>query len=203
MKKLHTKKSEAFSPSSLFSFLCFPVGLRLLLSPINSNVVVRTACCSTGIVLPVYSTFKAIENRDYFEQNKWLLYWTAYGTFNLTEGFADKILPWFPLYYHMKFAFLVWLQLPSTNGARQLYMDYLRPFLLRHQARLDQIMGLLYGEMNKIVSAHLAELQFVKALFLKILSSVRNTLLPWQGKGRRGMAGAATNNQDSQTDDED
>ncbi|RVX12399.1 HVA22-like protein k [Vitis vinifera] len=66
----------------------------------------------------------------------------------------------FPLYYHMKFAFLVWLQLPSTDvylgvnwlsltGAGHLYMRHLRPFLLRHQAKLDQIMGLLYGEMGK------------------------------------------------------
>uniref|UniRef100_A0A2P2KIE8 HVA22-like protein n=1 Tax=Rhizophora mucronata TaxID=61149 RepID=A0A2P2KIE8_RHIMU len=47
----------------------------------------------------------------------------------------------------MKFAFLVWLQLPSTNGARQLYTNHLRPFLVRHQARLDQIMEFLYVEM--------------------------------------------------------
>ncbi|KAE8692686.1 HVA22-like protein K isoform 2 [Hibiscus syriacus] len=37
------------------------VGLRLLFSPISSNIVVRTACCTVGTILPVYSTFKAIE----------------------------------------------------------------------------------------------------------------------------------------------
>ncbi|KAJ0763137.1 hypothetical protein HanOQP8_Chr04g0168881 [Helianthus annuus] len=46
----------------------------------------------------------------------------------------------------MKFAFLVWLQLPNTNGAKQLYMNHLRPFLLKHQANLDQIVGLLHSE---------------------------------------------------------
>ncbi|MQL96775.1 hypothetical protein Taro_029454, partial [Colocasia esculenta] len=63
--------------------------------------------CTVGIALPVYSTFKAIEKRDQGEQEKWLLYWAAYGSFSLVEMF--------PLYYHVKFAFLVWLQLPANN----------------------------------------------------------------------------------------
>ncbi|PHT30654.1 HVA22-like protein k [Capsicum baccatum] len=91
------------------------VGLRLLFSPLASNIVVRTACCSVGVVLPVYSTFKAIEGRDENEQKKWLLYWAAYGSFSVVELCTDKFLRWFPLYYHMKFAFLVWLQLPITD----------------------------------------------------------------------------------------
>ncbi|XP_027112310.1 HVA22-like protein k isoform X2 [Coffea arabica] len=92
------------------------VGLRLLLCPLGSNVVTRTACCSVGMVLPVYSTFKAIETRDQNEQQKWLLYWAAYGSFSIVEMFTDKFLYWFPLYYQMKFAFLVWLQLPSVEA---------------------------------------------------------------------------------------
>ncbi|KAK3023021.1 hypothetical protein RJ639_045015, partial [Escallonia herrerae] len=75
-----------------------------------------------------------------------LLYWAAYGSFNIAEVFADKVFYWFPLYYHMKFAFLLWLQLPTSDGARQLYIAHLRPFLLRHQAKVDQIMGFIYGE---------------------------------------------------------
>jgi receptor expression-enhancing protein 5/6 len=37
--------------------------------------------------------------------------------------------------------------LTFKQGAKQLYMNHLRPFLLRHQARVDLIMGLAYGEM--------------------------------------------------------
>lgn len=33
-----------------------------------------------------------------------------------------------------------------------MYMHHLRPFLVRHQARFDQIVGFLYGEMVKPVS---------------------------------------------------
>ncbi|CAA0840523.1 HVA22-like protein k [Striga hermonthica] len=81
-----------------------------------SNVVVRKACCSVGVVLPFYSTFKAIEARDENEEHKWLMYWAAYGSFSLAEVFTDNILYWCPFYYQMKFAFLVWIQLPYVDG---------------------------------------------------------------------------------------
>ncbi|KAI8016698.1 HVA22-like protein k [Camellia lanceoleosa] len=155
----------------LGSIMPSEVGLRLLLCPLGSNIVVRTACCSVGVVLPVYSTFKAIETKNQNEQQRWLIYWAAFGSFSIAEVFTDKIISWFPLYYHMKFAFLVWLQLPSTDGAKHLYMNHLRPFLSRHQARLDQILGCLYGEMAKLTSAHQAEIQFAKTLVMKILVS--------------------------------
>ncbi|XP_011627756.1 HVA22-like protein k [Amborella trichopoda] len=148
------------------------VGLRLLLCPFGSNIVVRTACCSVGIALPVYSTFKAIENKDQKEQEKWLLYWAVYGSFSLVEAFADKILYWFPLYYHMKFAFLVWLQLPTVEGAKQLYLKYLRPFLLKYQRRLDQILVVVSGEMRKFISAHQGEIQFMGAMVQKSVGAV-------------------------------
>lgn len=156
---------------ALLGSISSEVGLKLLLSPLGGNVVVRTACCSVGIALPVYNTFKAIENKDQNEQQKWLLYWAAYGSFSLAEVFSDKILSWFPLYYHMKFAFLVWLQLPSADGARILYVRHIRPFLLRHQARLDQVADITYNEMAKFISAHQAEIQFARSVLMKILTS--------------------------------
>ncbi|XP_073065675.1 putative pentatricopeptide repeat-containing protein At3g18840 [Primulina eburnea] len=166
-------------------------GLRLLLCPLGSNIVVRTACCSVGIVLPVYSTFKAIEAKDQDEQQKWLLYWAAYGSFSVVELFTDKFLYWFPLYYHMKFAFLVWLQLPSVDGARKLYMNHLRPFLLRHQPRLDQLVGFLYGEMAKFISNHEAEIQFAKTLLFKILLSANDVVKEIIHPGQRRVNYAA------------
>ncbi|GKB45411.1 HVA22-like protein k, partial [Tanacetum coccineum] len=105
----------------------------------------------------------------------------VYGSFSVGEIFADKFISWFPLYYHMKLAFLVWLQLPTTNvsnpllnvGAKQLYTNYLRPFFLRHQARLDQVTGLFYSEAGKFISAHQGEFQFMKTLVMKIVMSVK------------------------------
>ncbi|GAB4848876.1 HVA22-like protein k [Ancistrocladus abbreviatus] len=101
--------------SILGSNITGDVGLRLLLSPLGSNIVIRTACCTVGTILPLYSTSKAIERKDQNEQEKWLRYWAVYGSFTLVEVFSDKLLSWVPMYYHLKFAFLVWLQVPSTE----------------------------------------------------------------------------------------
>ncbi|ESW28903.1 hypothetical protein PHAVU_002G027400 [Phaseolus vulgaris] len=152
------------------------VGLRLLLCPLGSNVVIRTACCSVGVALPVYSTFKAIESKDQSAQQRCLLYWAAYGSFSLVEVFTDKLISWCPMYYHLKFAFLVWLQLPSTSGAKQLYANHLRPFLLRHQARVDQVLGFTYCEVIKLVNSYQAELKLVKSMVVKITGSAEKLL---------------------------
>ncbi|PIA52544.1 hypothetical protein AQUCO_01000430v1 [Aquilegia coerulea] len=169
------------------------VGLRLLLSPLGSNVVIKTACCSVGVVLPVYNTFKAIETKDQYEQQKWLVYWAAYGSFSLAEVFTDKLLKWVPLYYHMKFAFLVWLQLPTVYGARHMYTRHLRPFLLRHQARLDLIAGFTYSEMVKFVNAHQMEIEFANTWLTKIISSAKGMMgvatHPVESRGQNAIEG--------------
>ncbi|KAL2328938.1 hypothetical protein Fmac_022365 [Flemingia macrophylla] len=158
------------------------VGLGLLLSSVNSIVVARAACCSIGLALPVYSTFKAIENNDSFQQKRCLLYWAVYGSFSAAETFAEKLLSWIPLYYHLKLAFLVWLQLPTINGSKKLYSNHMRPFLLKHQARIDLIVEFVYGEMTKIVSGYQSELQYVKTLVVKFLTTatqmIRNLIHP-------------------------
>ncbi|CAF2146600.1 unnamed protein product [Brassica napus] len=154
------------------------VGLRVLLSPLGSNIVLRTACCSIGIGLPVYSTFKAIENRDQSAQRKWLIYWAAYGSFSLVEVFTDKLISWFPLYYHAKFAFLVWLQLPTIDGAKQIYNNRLRPFLIRHQVSVDRLVDGVYGEMVKVVRTHQGGIRLVRSIIVKILGSGNETAPP-------------------------
>ncbi|KAI3695549.1 hypothetical protein L1987_78546 [Smallanthus sonchifolius] len=116
------------------------VGLQLLLCPLGSNIVLKTACCSVGVIVPVYSTFKAIETNNRTDQQKWLLYWAA----------------------------------STTNGAKQLYMNHLRPFLLKHQTKLDQIVAIMYSETGKFVSTHQGEFRFVKAIVMKILISAKH-----------------------------
>ncbi|GLT39076.1 hypothetical protein SLA2020_132840 [Shorea laevis] len=83
---------------------------------------------------------------------------------------------WFPRYYHFKFAFLVWLQLPTTEGAKQLYGSHLRPFLLRHQARVDQLTGLAYAGMVRLISVHQEEIHFARAIIGRITASADHML---------------------------
>ncbi|GER42243.1 receptor expression-enhancing protein [Striga asiatica] len=163
------------------------VGLRLLFYPLGSNVVVLVlwglSCLFILRSRPLKQRMK-MSNINGFCIGLIVSYvlslsgfvLAAYGSFSVAELFTDKILYWCPLYYHMKFAFLVWMQLPSVDGAKHLYVNYLRPFFFRHQARFDQLMDLFYGEMMKFVSNHETEFLIAKKLLLKIFSSANNAV---------------------------
>eukprot|EP00252_Welwitschia_mirabilis_P006669 TRINITY_DN1755_c0_g1_i1.p1 TRINITY_DN1755_c0_g1~~TRINITY_DN1755_c0_g1_i1.p1 ORF type:complete len:195 (-),score=27.96 TRINITY_DN1755_c0_g1_i1:136-720(-) len=157
-------------------------GLRLLLSPVASNVVLRTACCTVGTVFPIYTTFKAIESNNKEDQEQCLIYWTVYGSLSMVEVFSDKVLSWFPFYYHAKLAFLIWLQLPSSCGSRHLYMKYLRPFLMRHRMRFEYIINGTFSEIGKFLVSHHHEIQTVKNtaqnIFTKVLQIMKEIIAP-------------------------
>lgn len=127
----------------------------------------RTASCAVGIGLPVYSTFRAIEKKDEQEKERMLLYWAAYGSFSIAEVFADKLLSSVSLYYHVKFAILVWLQFPSNSGSKHVYKRYLRPFFLKHQAKIDRFLNILSKELTKFVSSHEDEIRFIENMAIR------------------------------------
>ncbi|CAM6100724.1 unnamed protein product [Calypogeia fissa] len=147
------------------------VGLRLLLSPAASNVIVRSACTIVGVGFPIYATHQAIERKDPVEQELWLVYWAAYGCFSVTEMVTDKLLAWFPMYYHAKFLFLVWLQLPNNYGARKVYLSLLRPFLIKHHARLDRIVNGTRKDMEKLIISHKHELVTLRNMLQKVVTT--------------------------------
>ncbi|KAJ6732953.1 HVA22-LIKE PROTEIN K [Salix koriyanagi] len=72
------------------------------------------------------------------------MYWAAYGSFTLAEAFADRLISWFPMYYHMKFAFLVWLQLPSAEvkliSNHQEELKYAKRMLLKVMGSADHML---------------------------------------------------------------
>lgn len=112
------------------------VGLQLLLEP-TGGLVFRGACNTVGIIYAVYKSFKAIESTNHADDTQWLTYWTIYGSLLLLEHAGDELLRRVPYYYHLKFGFLLWLQLPRTQGASYLYNELYKPTLLKYQDKID------------------------------------------------------------------
>lgn len=137
-----------------------PVGLQLLLQPVSSGVFARGACNVAATIYPMYASCKAIESEaaEKEDDTQWLMYWTIYGSLSLIEGTTDKLLSWFPYYYHAKLAFLLWLQLPQFQGAKMLYKDYMKPFILRYQPKVDRILELADQHLGWIIEARKNEL---------------------------------------------
>ncbi|RYR29434.1 hypothetical protein Ahy_B01g053811 [Arachis hypogaea] len=92
------------------------------------------------------------------------------------------------------------------QGAEQLYTDHLHPFLLRHQARLDQVVDVVYGEMSKSVIAHQVEFQLARSLRMNILVTsnqmVRNIILPVRREPNCIEGPKRLQVQDSESDEE-
>ncbi|XP_008323666.1 receptor expression-enhancing protein 5 [Cynoglossus semilaevis] len=97
-------------------------------------------CNLIGFLYPAYISIKAIESATKEDDTKWLTYWVVYGLFSVAEFFADIFLSWFPFYYIGKCAFLVWCMAPTpTNGSVLIYNRIIRPFFLKNEAKIDDV----------------------------------------------------------------
>ncbi|KAK5851635.1 hypothetical protein PBY51_023175 [Eleginops maclovinus] len=97
-------------------------------------------CNLIGFLYPAYISIKAIESATKDDDTKWLTYWVVYGLFSVAEFFADIFLSWFPFYYIGKCVFLVWCMAPTpSNGSVQIYTRIIRPFFLKNEAKIDDV----------------------------------------------------------------
>jgi receptor expression-enhancing protein 5/6 len=95
-------------------------------------------CNFIGFIYPAYASVKAIESREKDDDTKWLTYWVVFSVFSLVEFFADIFLFWIPLYWFFKCVFLVYCMAPfSWNGSIFIYHRFIRPFVLKHEKKID------------------------------------------------------------------
>ncbi|XP_074547486.1 receptor expression-enhancing protein 5 [Halichoeres trimaculatus] len=110
-------------------------------------------CNLIGFVYPAYFSIKAIESSVKEDDTQWLTYWVVYGLFSIVEAFSDIFLFWFPFYYASKCLFLIWCMAPVTwNGSEILYKRVIRPFFLKHQAAMDNMVNDLSNKAKDLTN---------------------------------------------------
>ncbi|XP_052283324.1 receptor expression-enhancing protein 5-like isoform X2 [Dreissena polymorpha] len=96
-------------------------------------------CNFIGFLYPAYASVKAIESTSKEDDTQWLMYWAVYSFFSLLEFFTDIFLFWIPFYWLLKCIFLMWCMCSATwNGSDMIYKRLIRPFVLRHQKKIDE-----------------------------------------------------------------
>ncbi|XP_066495490.1 receptor expression-enhancing protein 4 isoform X1 [Tiliqua scincoides] len=90
-----------------------------------------------GMLYPAYASYKAVKTKNIREYVRWMMYWIVFALFMATETFTDTFISWFPFYYEIKMAFVVWLLSPYTRGASLLYRKFVHPTLSHREKEID------------------------------------------------------------------
>ncbi|KAF7633723.1 Receptor expression-enhancing protein [Meloidogyne graminicola] len=116
------EKSSGLEREKIFYGICGVLSLWLIAGPGGGFI-----CNLIGVAYPVFASILALRSGAKEDDTQWLVYWTTYGTFSLVDSFADRICAYFPLYWLLKAIFLLYLELPQTLGAHNIYVKYLDP----------------------------------------------------------------------------
>ncbi|XP_072112752.1 receptor expression-enhancing protein 1-like isoform X2 [Mobula birostris] len=106
-----------------------------------SWIISRLVVLIFGTLYPAYSSYKAVKTKNVKEYVKWMMYWIIFALFTTAETFTDLFLPWFPFYYELKIAFVIWLLSPYTKGSSVLYRKFVHPTLSSKEQEIDEYLS--------------------------------------------------------------
>ncbi|KAM8972574.1 receptor expression-enhancing protein 2 [Pelodytes ibericus] len=103
-----------------------------------SWIISRLVVLVFGTLYPAYSSYKAVKTKNVKEYVKWMMYWIVFAFFSTAETLTDIILSWFPFYFELKIAFVIWLLSPYTKGSSVLYRKFVHPTLSSKEKEIDE-----------------------------------------------------------------
>uniref|UniRef100_A0A3B1JRI5 Receptor expression-enhancing protein n=1 Tax=Astyanax mexicanus TaxID=7994 RepID=A0A3B1JRI5_ASTMX len=103
-----------------------------------SWLISRMVVLAFGTLYPAYSSYKAVKTKNVKEYVKWMMYWIVFALFSTAETITDMLLSWFPFYFELKIAFVIWLLSPYTKGSSVLYRKFVHPTLSNKEKEIDE-----------------------------------------------------------------
>ncbi|XP_067103361.1 receptor expression-enhancing protein 2 [Osmerus mordax] len=103
-----------------------------------SWIISRIVVLAFGTLYPAYSSYKAVKTKNVKEYVKWMMYWIVFALFTTAETITDLVMSWFPFYFELKIAFVIWLLSPYTKGSSVLYRKFVHPTLSNKEKEIDE-----------------------------------------------------------------
>ncbi|KAI8631152.1 TB2/DP1, HVA22 family-domain-containing protein [Xylariaceae sp. FL1651] len=105
------------------------------------NIIAHFFASIASFLFPLFASYKALKTSDPAQLTPWLMYWSVLSCTLLAESWTEFILVWVPFYSWIRLGFLLWLVLPSTQGARVLYEGYLHPYLEENELAIEDFIA--------------------------------------------------------------
>lgn len=102
-----------------------------------------------GFALPGYLSLKALKTKTTSDDTQLLTYWVVFASLQIVEFWSKTILYWIPAYFLFKTLFLIYIALPSTNGAELIYKTILAPLTDRF-VTVDPVSDLMDKVQEKV-----------------------------------------------------
>jgi hypothetical protein len=112
---------------------------------VNIDTILNLLC----VGYPCIASYRAVKTRDAEGYKQWIVYWVIYTLIQIFEMLGDLILSWFPLYYEIKLAFMIWLTLPIFRGASTIYHNVLAPYLIRYESKIDEGLDGMWSQVEE------------------------------------------------------
>ncbi|KAI1118198.1 TB2/DP1, HVA22 family-domain-containing protein [Nemania sp. NC0429] len=105
------------------------------------NIIAHFFASIASFLFPLFASYKALKTSDPTQLTPWLMYWSVLSCALLVESWTEFVLVWVPFYSWIRLGFLLWLVLPSTQGARVLYEGYLHPYLEENELAIEEFIA--------------------------------------------------------------
>lgn len=100
------------------------------LSIIVPRLLMFVATLLGGLLLPCVWSTHALESGETYEiglqRHNWLAYWGVFSLVDAVYAISSESFEWLPLWYHIKMAIILWLQVPDSRGAVKVLDRFMR-----------------------------------------------------------------------------
>ncbi|KAK3994531.1 TB2/DP1, HVA22 family-domain-containing protein [Cladorrhinum sp. PSN332] len=142
----------------------------------------------TSFLFPLFASYKALKTSDPAQLTPWLMYWVVLACALLVESWTIFILQWIPFYAYLRLFFLLYLILPQTQGARQIYEDYVHPYLQQNESAIEEFIASSHEKLKAAGLAYLKQLiEYIKQnVFGLPATPVQQQQVPAQQQSAQG-----------------